>query len=351
MRQSFDDTASTIRTIIGTILEFSSRIDEIPDNSSIERIIELIRSSVGSTLGVIREIYGFTAEIGNSFEGSLTEEFQRSASSIVGIAGQLNTFFNQLFNSVNTNIEISVYSNFVERIRHMNVAVSDLIIGMRGMANLREAFGDLSRLGTGAAINRIILAQSVSEINDLDSDIEKINSQATLIARSFNRDAIEEATSAIATTSYFLNSIATASMNLGGINLESIHLIGAFTNRFGGIIDIANRATEELSTGTFGIFMESLDMSLQENAMSILSEFQAIDRILENELPTVSLSGTLTRFGDAVKLARESIRIETRPININVEISVQLDRDRLLDSLGDQTYDKSVFVEDNTIVQ
>lgn len=93
----------------------------------------------------------------------------------------------------------------------------------------------------------------------------------------------------------------------------------------------------ELASSSQVSFIQIADEVLTRNVRRIEQEYAQLDRLLENGIPNISLSGTLRRFNEAISIARETITLEHRPININIDVRVVLDVDELAYELTSET--------------
>jgi hypothetical protein len=91
-----------------------------------------------------------------------------------------------------------------------------------------------------------------------------------------------------------------------------------------------------LRTSVLDSLQEASGAALIEGVNRIVDEHRKLDNLLARGIPAVSLSGTLSRFNQAMTIARESIRIENSPINLNLTVNVTLDADELIDELSSE---------------
>jgi len=91
-----------------------------------------------------------------------------------------------------------------------------------------------------------------------------------------------------------------------------------------------------LRTSVLDSLQEASGAALIEGVNRIVDEHRKLDSLLARGIPAVSLSGTLSRFNQAMTIARESIRIENSPINLNLTVNVTLDADELIDELSSE---------------
>jgi uncharacterized protein YoxC len=101
------------------------------------------------------------------------------------------------------------------------------------------------------------------------------------------------------------------------------------------ITDRFSRGVSGVAEGVQTIFTERFNQVLVANVERITREYNDLDSVLARGLPTVRLAGTLDRFNQAINVARETISVEQRPININVELHVTLDAEELSYALSD----------------
>jgi len=106
-------------------------------------------------------------------------------------------------------------------------------------------------------------------------------------------------------------------------------------NLFGEITSRFSRGVSDVSTNTQSAFTREFNDRLLANVTRLSREYSDLDTVLARGIPTVRLSGTLDRFNQAINVARDTITIEQRPVNINVELHVTLDSEALAYALTD----------------
>jgi hypothetical protein len=330
-----DGFINSVERIVVTIIQnIPPLIDSI--GNSIRNVLEGIGSVI---LSVFNGISGVISAIGDN---------------IIGVINSLGNNVNRVINSITDGI-----SNILGRItdlRRANVdAVTDQIrtianIPSENLIRAAEGVNALKNALEGFGQSGIFSAAGGRIANFISGDSNPFR-QLSLIVQDFPITQVENVGRVL---NGFVNSIINLRemlLNLTNLNtltqpIENLSIIIAnFNNNMlgatGGQIQQSIGAVmhtmrsqfinlqRELASNAQVSFIQIADEVLTNNVRKIEQEYAQLDNLLANGIPNISLSGVLNRFSEAITVARETITLEHRPININIDVKVVLDVDEL----------------------